>query len=75
MLDINNWKGTWKTRNGTVVEISASNAFDDGIMVGKLVKHNLVTVWRTKDGNHIADENLDLITRKRDEDTFTDFPD
>lgn len=75
MLDVNNWIGTWKTRNGTVVEISASKAFDDGMMIGKLVKHNLVTVWRAKDGNHIADENLDLITRKRDEDTFTDFPD
>ena len=74
MLDVNKWTGIWKTRNGTVVEISASKAFDDGKMIGKIVKYNMITVWNTMTGNHIADENLDLVTRKRDEDplNFTD---
>jgi hypothetical protein len=67
MKDVNRWTGTWCTRNGTIVEI-ASKAFNDGIVIGKIIDNNIVSMWNATTGNHVENTDLDLVIKKRDED-------
>jgi hypothetical protein len=61
--DYNQWKGIWKTRSGVVVEILNNQDLNNGnnIMIGRLIKLGLVTVWDKETGNHFDDSSLDLV--------------
>ena len=69
MPNDNKWSGLWRTRNGTLVNIAVPK-FSDNIVLGKILKDDVVTVWNSETGNHLENENLDLISRKRDEELW-----
>jgi len=69
MPNDNKWSGLWRTRNGTLVNIAVLK-FSDNIVLGKILKDDVVTVWNSETGNHLENENLDLISRKRDEELW-----
>ena len=69
MPNDNRWSGLWKTRDGTLVNI-ATVKFSEEIILGKVLKSDITTIWNAQTGNHIENTNLDLISRKRDEELW-----
>lgn len=64
--EVNKWVGTWKTKDGTIVEI-VPKSLNGNIVLGRIINNKVVTCWDNSTGNHLEDFGLDLMSRKRDE--------